>query len=139
MCPSAAASFPASALRAAKITLISQYLSHYFLAIFTGWLLKSEGFEYAFGTDWGLSIVGRWLAIMPDSEGEAGFRIRYSVACLLPVPSMREPDAAAELATPRWLNRFCSGLSLEKLSGGNWIVRITMQYAARLLLARLFL
>jgi len=61
-------------------------------------LLKPESFN-VFGTEWGLSIVGRWLAIMSDAKREADFWIRYSVACLLSVPSIREPDAAVELAT----------------------------------------
>jgi hypothetical protein len=60
------------------------------------WGLLKPG-SIVFGTEWGLSIVGRWLAIMSDTKGEAAFRIRYSVACLLSVPSIREPDAAAEL------------------------------------------
>jgi hypothetical protein len=50
-----------------------------------------------FGTEWGLSIVGRWLAILSAYKGEVDFRIRYSVACLLSVPPIREPDAAADL------------------------------------------
>jgi len=29
---------------------------------------------------------------MSDSKEEAGFRSRYLVACLLPVPSIWEPD-----------------------------------------------
>jgi len=35
-------------------------------------LLKPESFN-VFGTEWGLSIVGRWLAIMSDAKREADF------------------------------------------------------------------
>jgi len=43
------------------------------------WVTEVRRFFVFFGIDWGLSIVGCWLAILSDSKGEAGFRIRYSL------------------------------------------------------------
>ena len=48
------------------------FLGYFSLKIYLCGLLKPESFN-VFGTEWGLSIVGRWLAIMSDAKREADF------------------------------------------------------------------
>lgn len=61
-----------------------------------------------------------------DSEREAGFRIRYSVACLLPSTLYLRDLCYSWSVNQRLVDHFCDGQSFEKLSGGNWMVKLTL-------------